>query len=51
MGASQQSVEWKLNHEEKYLKEIKEENQKKNTSSFSSTVIKVSKFITFFTNF
>ena len=45
MGASQQSVEWKLNHEEKYLKEIKEENQKKNTSSFSSTVIKVSNLL------
>ena len=45
MGASQQSVEWKLNHEEKYLKEIKEENQKKNTSSFSSNVIKVSNLL------
>ena len=36
MGASQQSVEWKLNHEEKYLKEIKEENQKKNTINIST---------------
>ena len=45
MGASQQSVEWKLKNEEKYLKEIKEENQKKNTSSFSSTIIKVSNLL------
>ena len=36
MGASQQSVEWKLKHEEKYIKKIKEENQIKNTICFSS---------------
>ena len=36
MGASQQSVEWKLKHEENYLKKIKEENKIKNTICFSS---------------
>jgi hypothetical protein len=34
MGASQQSVEWKLKHEEKYLKKIKEENKIKKYNLF-----------------
>ena len=36
MGASEQSVEWKLKQESEYLKKIKEENQKKNQNISSS---------------
>ena len=36
MGASEQSVEWKLKHESEYLKKIKEENQKKNQNISNS---------------
>ena len=36
MGASEQSVEWKLKQESEYLKKIKEENEKKNQNISSS---------------
>ena len=36
MGASQQSVGWKLAHEYEYLKKIKEENKKNNPKVWDS---------------